>query len=187
MYRAITLLALESDIDINNEAEIIVLLNKTDIQLTQNTTGQKVIMNGEDVTDAIRSEEVTRHVSHIATYPRIRKEMVKRQRELAQHTGIVMDGRDIGTYVLPTAAYKFFITASVEERAKRRYEENVEKGFKPSFLALKEDIAQRDLRDRKRQIAPLIKADDAIEIDTTSLSIQQVVELILDAISKSAK
>ncbi len=185
MYRSLTLRALENHVNIDNEQALINLLNDTDIHLTQHTSGQKVMMNGEDVTDAIRSEDVTHNVSHIATYPSIRNEMVNRQRKLAQLKNVVMDGRDIGTYVLPMARHKFFLTASVEERAKRRYEENVKKGFKVSFADLKNDIAQRDLQDKQRDVAPLIKADDAIEIDTTSLTIDQVVERILDKISKA--
>jgi len=186
MYRSLTLRALKDHVNIDSEQALMNLLNDTDIHLTQHTSGQKVMMNGEDVTDAIRSEDVTHNVSHIATYPSIRNEMVNRQRKLAQLTNVVMDGRDIGTYVLPMARHKFFLTASVEERAKRRYEENVKKGFKVSFADLKNDIAQRDLQDKQRDVAPLIKADDAIEIDTTSLTIDQVVERILDKISKAS-
>jgi len=185
MYRALTLRALEDHINIDSEQALVNLLNDTDIHLTQHTSGQKVMMNGEDVTHAIRSENVTHNVSHIAKYPGIRKEMVKRQRKLARLTSVVMDGRDIGSHVLPMARHKFFLTASVEERAKRRYEENIKKGFKVGFADLKNDIAQRDLQDKQRDVAPLIKADDAIEIDTTSLTIEQVVERILDKISKA--
>lgn len=159
MYRALTLRALEDPVNIDSEQALVDLLNDTDIHLTQHTSGQKVMMNGEDVTHAIRSEDVTHNVSHIATYPSIRKEMVKRQRKLAQLISVVMDGRDIGTHVLPMARHKFFLTASVEERAKRRYEENIKKGFKVSFADLKNDIAQRDLQDKQREVAPLIKAD----------------------------
>lgn len=182
MYRALTWKALDESIQLDNEARIADLLSKTAIELVQSDGGQRVYLNGNDVTLEIRSQEVTNNVSYVAKHPIIRKDMVKRQQDLAEEQGVVMDGRDIGTHVLPNAEVKFFLIATVEERAKRRYEENVRKGIPSNLIELKKEIEQRDNIDSKRDTAPLIKAEDAIEIDTTSLSIHEVAKIILEKI-----
>ncbi|AUJ26391.1 (d)CMP kinase [Virgibacillus dokdonensis] len=179
MYRALTWKALKNSVNVNNEEALIELLESTDIMLKQNSRGQLVFVDEEDVTYDIRSNEVTNNVSYVAKHPKIREEMVRRQQMLAKHRGVVMDGRDIGTHVLPNADIKIFLIASVEERAKRRYEENIKKGIHADLNELKKEIEQRDEIDSKREASPLIKAKDAIEIDTTSLSIQEVAERIL--------
>lgn len=184
MYRALTLQALRHNIPLDNEAAILELLKKTVISLEQHNGNQLVFINGEDVTELIRKNEVSRAVSHVAKLPSIRDELVLRQRELAENVNVIMDGRDIGTNVLPDAEVKIFLIASVEERAKRRYEENVKKGIPTDLATLEKEIAERDQRDMEREHAPLKKADDAIAIDTTSLSIDEVVEAILDQINK---
>ncbi|MFD1038704.1 (d)CMP kinase [Virgibacillus byunsanensis] len=181
MYRAITFKALEQKVKLDDETTLIDLLVHTDIELKH---GQSVLLDEQDVTHEIRSEMVSNNVSHVAKHPEIRIEMVKRQQELAKKRGVVMDGRDIGTHVIPDAEVKVFLIATVEERAKRRYEENLKKGFSSNLEQLKKEIEQRDLIDTKREAAPLLKADDAIEIDTTSLSINDVASLILSEVEK---
>lgn len=178
MYRSLTLESLKKNVDMNDEQALTELLNQTQIELIQDNEGQHILVNNQDVTEEIRSERVTNQVSYIAKHPRVREEMVKRQQAFATKRGVVMDGRDIGTHVLPSAELKVFLIASVEERAKRRYEENMNKGFSTSLEVLKKEIEQRDLMDSNREVAPLIKAEDAIEIDTTSLSIDEVAQEI---------
>ncbi|MUV39762.1 (d)CMP kinase [Lentibacillus sp. JNUCC-1] len=179
MYRALTLSAIEQSMDVRNEQKLNELLLQTDIVLEQEEDGQHVFVNGKDVTFDIRTDQVSNQVSHVAAHPAVRHEMVRRQKEMATKRCVVMDGRDIGTHVIPDAEVKIFLVASVEERAKRRYEENVNKGIPADFDRLKQEIIDRDLIDSQREISPLIKADDAIEINTTSLSIQEVADRIL--------
>lgn len=179
MYRALTLKALKENIDVNNELQLLNTLQNTEIMLSQGNSSQLILLDNQDVTLDIRSDEITNHVSLVAQHRLIREEMVKRQRDLAKNNSVVMDGRDIGTHVIPDAEVKIFLIASVEERALRRHNENLQKGFKSNLNELKKEIKERDFRDMNRETAPLIKADDAIEIDTTSLTIQNVVDLII--------
>ncbi|TXL67869.1 (d)CMP kinase [Cerasibacillus terrae] len=180
MYRAITLKALAHSIPLDNEAQLTQLLEQTVIKLKQAKEGQQVFLDGEDVTLQIRSQQVTNHVSYIAKLPKIRQEMVNRQQSFAKQGGVVMDGRDIGTYVLPNAEVKIFLVASVDERAKRRFKENRRKGIPSDLEEIKNEIRKRDQIDSSRKVSPLVKAEDAIEIDTTNQSIKQVAELILE-------
>src|SRR5699024_10595057 len=184
MYRALTLKALATGIDAEDENSLNELLHHTDISLTQNETGtrQLVYMDGKDVTDEIRSQEVSNHVSHVAKHTLVRDEMVKRQKKLANNVNVVMDGRDIGTNVLPNAEIKIFLIASVNERAKRRCNENKSRGISLSLEQLKQEIKERDYRDINRSSSPLVQADDAIAIDTTNMSIDQVVSEILQKV-----
>ncbi|GGJ85783.1 cytidylate kinase [Lentibacillus kapialis] len=186
MYRALTYKALQEHIPFDDEKKLADLLAETSIELLQEKDQQHVLIDGNDVTHDIRSENVTNNVSYTAKHSSVRGEMVKRQQELAKRRGVVMDGRDIGTHVLPDAEVKIFLKASVKERAKRRYEENAEKGFSADFETLKQEIEERDRIDSKRDFAPLIKADDAIELDTTNLSIDEVAESILYEVEKIA-
>lgn len=183
MYRALTYVCLKQGIDVNDESSVAKVLNMIEIRFENRGDGQQVLLNGDNVTDAIRSPEVTNTVSIPAKHRLVREEMVKRQRVLGENGGVVMDGRDIGTHVLPYAEVKIFLLASVEERAQRRYLENTEKGFSSDLEKLKEEIALRDKLDSEREFAPLQKAEDAIELDTTSLSIEQVVEKIMDIVT----
>ena len=188
MYRAITYLALKKGVDLNDEAALTALLKESAIDLTVSPEGeQKVYIAGEDVTEAIRTDSVSNQVSIVAKYAGIREEMTKRQQQLAEKGGVVMDGRDIGTHVLPNAEVKIFLLASVEERAKRRFEENVKKGYNVNYETLAEEIRRRDKLDSEREISPLKKADDALEIDTTSLTIDEVAEKILQVVDKKAQ
>lgn len=180
MYRALTYKALREDISLNDETDLISLLNDTTIELFPGETGQKVVLDGIEVTNEIRTAEVTNQVSYASIHEQVRKEMVKRQQMFAKDGGVVMDGRDIGTHVLPNAEAKVFLLASVEERAQRRHAENIRKGFQSDLEQLKAEISARDKIDSEREVAPLKKADDAIVIDTTSLSISDVVKKIME-------
>jgi CMP/dCMP kinase len=179
MYRALTYKAIMNGMDLNNPAHLMSILNDTEITLLPGREGQIVLLDKQDVTAEIRTADVTNNVSFVAVHEAVRKEMVKRQQELASKGGVVMDGRDIGTHVLPNAEVKVFLLASVDERAQRRHAENLQKGYPSDLGKLKEEIAQRDKIDSERKVSPLKKAEDAVEIDTTSLSIQQVVDKIM--------
>ncbi len=179
MYRALTYKALKNGIDPNNEAALFDLLMSTDIKLQNSEKGQDVLIDGVIVSDEIRTPNVTQNVSAVSQHKLVREEMVRRQQLLSEQGGVVMDGRDIGTQVMPNAEVKIFMLASVDERAKRRHEENIAKGFDSDIEQLKQDIAARDKFDSEREVSPLKKAADAIELDTTSLSIDEVVDAIM--------
>jgi CMP/dCMP kinase len=179
MYRSLTYKALKLNIDLHDENGLKELLAQTKITLEPTDDGQIVYVDGEDVTDEIRQAAVTNSVSHVAVHSQVREEMVNRQQQLAKQGAVVMDGRDIGTHVIPDAEIKVFLLASVDERAQRRHEENISKGFPSDLEQLKVEIARRDKIDSEREVAPLKKADDATEIDTTSLSIPEVVDQIM--------
>jgi CMP/dCMP kinase len=179
MYRALTLKAISNQLNLEDEAALSSCLLSTKIELQPSENGQLVFLDGRDVTNEIRSSDVTNSVSIVSKHQEVREEMVRRQQAFAEGGGVVMDGRDIGTHVLPNAEVKVFLLASVEERALRRHTENLQKGFPSDFDKLKQEIARRDKIDSEREIAPLKKADDAIEIDTTSLTIPDVVEKIM--------
>ncbi|MED3751520.1 (d)CMP kinase [Geobacillus stearothermophilus] len=184
MYRALTYRALQCGVDVHDEQALLSLLRHTHIELQPSPQGQLVFVNGEDVTDIIRGEAVTNAVSFVAQHPLVREEMVARQRAMAKGSGVVMDGRDIGTNVLPNAEVKIFLKASVEERARRRHEENIARGFPSDFETLKEEIARRDRLDSERETVPLRKAPDAVEIDTTSLSVEEVAARIMEVVNE---
>ena len=183
MYRTITYAALEQKVDIENEEQLMEVVKNVNIEFQQGENTQLVFLNGQDVSEVIRTPEVTNRVSIVAKHRLVREEMVRRQQELAEKGGVVMDGRDIGTHVLPDAEVKIFMLASVEERAERRHLENMNKGFDSNLEQLKEEIAQRDKLDSEREVSPLKKADDALELDTTSLSIEEVVQKIMSIVS----
>ncbi|MGD6890403.1 (d)CMP kinase [Bacillus mobilis] len=183
MYRTITYAALEQKVDIENEEKLMDVVKNVNIEFQQGENTQLVFLNGQDVSEVIRTPEVTNRVSIVAKHRLVREEMVRRQQELAEKGGVVMDGRDIGTHVLPDAEVKIFMLASVEERAERRHLENINKGFDSNLEQLKKEIAQRDKLDSEREVSPLKKADDALELDTTSLSIEEVVQKIMSIVS----
>ncbi|MDM5192847.1 (d)CMP kinase [Bacillus hominis] len=183
MYRAITYAALEQKVDIENEEKLMEVVKNVNIEFQQGENTQLVFLNGQDVSEVIRTPNVTNRVSIVAKHRLVREEMVRRQQELAEKGGVVMDGRDIGTHVLPDAEVKIFMLASVEERAERRHLENMNKGFDSNLEQLKEEIARRDKLDSEREVSPLKKADDALELDTTSLSIEEVVQKIMGIVS----
>lgn len=183
MYRSVTLKALELGLDLNQTDELTKLASQTSIKLLP---GQKqtVLLDGRDVTEEIRTPEVTRHVSIVAKNPGVRGELVKRQREMARETGVVMDGRDIGTVVLPHANAKFFLTASAEERARRRAKELEDNGYTVDIQKLTKEIEERDYMDSHREVSPLIPAADAVIIDSSGMNIEEVVEAINTWIEK---
>lgn len=188
MYRAITHKALKGGIHISDGEKLKELLQETKIVLAPLENRQAVIMDGVDVSEEIRSTEVTGAVSTVAAHREVREIMVEKQRLLGESSGVVMDGRDIGTYVLPNAELKIFMTATAEERALRRHTENLKRGIHSSLEQLKQEINERDRADTERKISPLRQADDAILIDTTSMSIEEVVaEISRLAVERSLK
>ncbi len=185
MYRSVTWAALAKNITLDNVTAIIKLAQKITISFEPGADEQRVFVDGHEVTKAIRSNEVAENVSAVAAIPEVRSEMVKEQRKIATQGGIVMDGRDIGTTVLPNAPVKIFLVASAHERARRRFEENQAKGIATSTLEeLQRAIELRDQKDSTRKVSPLTKAKDAIEIDSTHLTINQVVSEISKIIEK---
>lgn len=180
MYRAVTLAALEQSLDLNNGEVLGELMKSLDIRLTPGENGQRVFIGDREVTDAIRSIEITNNVSFVARQKEVRAALVTAQRKLADQGGIVMDGRDIGTVVLPDAELKVFLTATVEERAARRHRENIARGIDSDITVLQEEIALRDKRDSEREVSPLRQADDALYLDTTEMTIDQVVVRLME-------
>ena len=180
MYRAVTLAALEQSLDLNNGEVLGELMKSLDIRLTPGENGQRVFIGDREVTDAIRSIEITNNVSFVARQKEVRAALVTAQRKLAEQGGIVMDGRDIGTVVLPDAELKVFLTATVEERAARRHRENIARGMDSDITVLQEEIALRDKRDSEREVSPLRQADDALYLDTTEMTIDQVVVRLME-------
>ena len=185
MYRVVTLAVLRNHISLEDYDAINELVQNIEIRFTMKDGKQSVFMNGEDVTDEIRSVEVTKNVSAVSALKEVRTKLVHLQQEIAENHSIIMDGRDIGTVVLPQAEIKIFLVASVEERAKRRFIENQEKGIEMSYEELVEDIRRRDHIDSTRKESPLKKADDAIEIDTTTMTIEDVVKAVTALIQKN--
>lgn len=184
MYRALTLKAMSSKLDLLNENAIIGLAQNTRIDLTyKQDDGLSVFLDGEDVTDKIRTPELTNNVKFISGVAGVREEMVKMQRAAARiGAGAVLEGRDIGTIVFPDADKKFYLDADINERTKRRYKELVKAGQAVSLSDVEEDVRIRDKNDIEREYGPLKKADDAIVVDTTGLTVDQVVEKILSYI-----
>ncbi|MGX6977730.1 (d)CMP kinase [Vagococcus elongatus] len=179
MYRVLTYAVLKAQLDPGDENKILSLLKKMTISFTsEDLSQQRVWMNGEDVTEEIRADVVTNNVSEVSAHKKIREEMVARQQAMGADGGVVMDGRDIGTAVMPKAELKIFLVASVEERARRRYEENISKGMTVDFETLKREIAERDYKDSHRKNSPLVQAADAVKIDTTGMTIEEVVSEI---------
>lgn len=173
MYRAITLAYLKSD-----NKDFSTLLEQIDIRLVADH-GQRVLLSGEDITERIRENDITENVSFVASQAAVRSYLVELQQQLTRDKGVVMDGRDIGTTVIPDAELKIFMIASVEERAQRRQLDNESRGIDSTVEQLKADIAHRDHLDMTREISPLTQAADAIEIDTTGRSIEEVTAIIL--------
>lgn len=176
MYRAITYKYLQ----LNKTENFSELVESTELSLTYDEEkGQRVILDNQDVTDYLRENDVTNHVSYVSSKESVRSFAVEKQQELAQQKAIVMDGRDIGTVVLPDADLKIYMIASVEERALRRQKDNELRDIQSTVEQLKKEIAERDHYDMNREISPLKKADDAITIDTTGMSIEEVTDKIL--------
>ena len=189
IYRAITWKVLKNNININNEEMISSMVSNTYITIERANKKSlndyyHIFVDGEDVTEEIRNPMIDQNVSQIARLPKIREQLIYLQRELAEKGNIVMEGRDIGSVILPKADIKLYFTASEEERIKRRYKELIDKGYSVDYEEVKKQIVQRDEIDSKRKYAPLIKAKDAILIDSTEKSIEEVKDEILKIIKK---
>ncbi|GAA0863117.1 (d)CMP kinase [Paraclostridium tenue] len=178
MYRAITYKVLQNNIDVNNEDQIIEIAKNSDIDFKDNN----IYLDGKILKEEIRTPEVSNNVSNIAQIKEVRYLMVDVQREIGNKSSVILDGRDIGSYVFPKADYKFFLVASPEERGERRYKELIKKGYDTTLEEVIKDVIRRDEIDSNREFAPLVKASDAIEIDTTGKSIDEVVESVISKI-----
>jgi len=178
MYRAVGLEAIRAGVELTDKSGLAELMKSIDINVVYKDGEQSITIRGEDVSGKIRTPEVSKAASLVAAVPEVRLKLVELQRQIAAKQSVVMDGRDIGTYVLPDAEVKIFLTATVAERARRRYEELLDKDMKVSLEEIAKDIEQRDYNDSTRAFAPLKKADDAVEIDTTTLTIDEVVEKV---------
>lgn len=178
MYRAVGLYNIRKNIDLNNEADVVNTLKDISIDIKYIDKEQKIFLNGEDVSNQIREEKVGTAASIVSTYKKVREVLVDLQRSLANVQNVIMDGRDIGTVVLPNASLKIFLTASSEERTKRRYLELKEKGKDVSIEDVAKELKERDERDTKRANSPLTKAEDAVLVDTTNMNIEQTIEYI---------
>lgn len=184
MYRAITWAALQAGVSLTDDVAVTKIAKQTVITFKPGTPTQQVLIDNQDITQAIRKPEITNNVSTVAAIGAVRTQMVAQQRIIAGRGGIVMDGRDIGTTVLPDAQVKIFLVASAHERAVRRYKENIKKGIKTPLAQLQTEIEVRDKKDSTRAVSPLKQAKDAILVDTTALSIEQVVQKISAIITK---
>ncbi len=185
LYRLLALAAQHHGVALDNEAALKVLAGHLDVQFQQNASGEPVIiLEGEDVTNVIRSEDMGRAASIVAALPAVRTALLQRQQAFRELPGLVADGRDMGTVVFPDAGLKIFLTASAEARAERRYKQLLEKGFSASLPALVDDIRARDNRDINRPVAPLKAADDAIVLDSTQLGIEAVMERVMREIGQ---
>ncbi|UFJ42806.1 (d)CMP kinase [Brevibacillus humidisoli] len=179
MYRALAWAVDHHGIPVEDEAAVATLLGESTIALKRTEQGQIVLWNDQDITTEIRTPRVSQYASIVASYPLVREQMLHLQRAMASDGNVVMDGRDIGTHVLPDADVKIFLTASIEERAGRRMAELQQKGISADLESLKQEIAERDKRDSERKAAPLRQAEDAHLIDTTGLGLSQVVDRVM--------
>lgn len=178
MYRCLTLKAMEEGIDWQDKDKLIEMAKNTKIELFSDEKSYRVIMDGRDVSKEIRKEEVSKNTKYVASILEIREILWEKQRQYREKFNIVMEGRDIGSKVFPDAQVKIYLDASVDERAKRRYLQLKENGIEEDIEKIKEDVIKRDEVDKNRKIAPLVRQPDAIYIDTTNLSIPQVVDKI---------
>lgn len=179
MYRALTLKVLSNNIDPKSDEDVVAIADKTKIDYFEN----HIFLDGLCVDDKIRNELIDKNVSYVCQYRDVRKRLVSLQKEIASKSSVIMDGRDIGTVVLKDANYKFFLTASADVRAKRRYKEYIEKGLEVNFEDIKNDLIRRDDYDSHREVDPLVKASDAIEVNTDDKNIEETVELMLSYIN----
>ncbi|MCR4610908.1 MAG: (d)CMP kinase [Lachnospiraceae bacterium] len=183
MYRSLALYFIRQGIDKDDESNISAACKDCDVTIDYVDGQQQVILNGENVTGLIRTEEVGNMASASSVYKDVRAKLLELQRRLAKSNDVIMDGRDIGTCILPDAQVKVFLTASVDTRADRRYKELIEKNQKPDLEKIKKDIEERDYRDSHRENAPLKQADDAVLVDSSDMSIEEVTNKIIDIIN----
>ena len=188
IYRTVGLYVARQGGDCSREEDVLPCLKTIDIAMEYGEDGlQHMILNGEDVTADIRKNEVSRYASQVSPIPGVRAFLLDMQRAMARENSVIMDGRDIGTVVLPDADLKIFLTASVEERARRRHKELLEKGQEIPFETVKEEIAQRDYADTHRATAPLKQAEDAVVADTSSLNLEESLELLQTIVKERLK
>ena len=180
MYRSIALYLLENEVDYNDEEQLLAALDQINIEIKYVDGAQRMILNGRDVSDMIRREEVGNAASATSALKPVRAKLLNLQRDIAAANDVIMDGRDIGTNILPDAELKIYLTASVEVRAERRYKELVEKGETPDLEEVKKGIEQRDYQDMNRDIAPLRQAEDAVLVDSSYMTIDEVVAKITE-------
>lgn len=182
MYRAIGLKAVRLGIDTNDQAGVLTFLDSTDIKIEYNNGVQVIYLDGEDVSDAIREHHISKAASNVSKIPAVRLKLVAMQRDIAAKNNVILDGRDITSYVLKDANYKFYLTATPEERAKRRYNELIQKGQLVEYDNILADINDRDYNDTHRDFAPLTRTEDSVYIDSTNLTIEQAIDKILSYI-----
>ncbi|BDR58661.1 (d)CMP kinase [Xylocopilactobacillus apicola] len=182
MYRALTYYCLEKKINLNDEESVMKLLNQMNYEVKVVEEKLHYFVDQQDVSEQIRKPDVAKNVSKVASYPKIRKYLTELQQEIARKNNVVMDGRDIGTVVLPQANFKFFLTATPEVRANRRFKENQNKGISSDLSEIIQAIKKRDEIDSHRKIAPLIPANDAILVDSSNMTIEQVVTNLINRI-----
>ena len=180
MYRAITYKCIKEDIDVNDIQRVVDLCSRTDVDFVDNY----IYLDGQRLNEEIRTLQVSSRVSDVAKIPQVREFLLEKQREIGTRSDVILDGRDVGTHIFPDAKYKFFLNASAQERGRRRYQELIDKGQSVALEEIIEDIKKRDYIDSTREVAPLVKADDAIEVDTTSMTIDQVVTYISDMVRR---
>jgi len=182
MYRAMALCALSEGVSLTDAEKVDELLNRTDIRVVYESDGQHVLVNGQDVTGRLREEEIGKGASLISKLRCVRDKLAGMQRDIAHETHAVLDGREIGTFVIPETPYKFYVTATAEERAMRRVRQLQEKGEQPDYELILKDIEARDYQDSHRDYAPLKQAEDAVRIDTTHMTIDEAVDAVLTAL-----
>jgi cytidylate kinase len=187
MYRAVTWKALEEKTDLDDIDAVVALARKTDIELKNSGGSLSVFVDGRDVSAAIRKESISRHTNEIASLGGVRNILRQKQQEMGARGGVVMEGRDIGTCVFPDAKYKFYLDASIDERARRRYNQLLKKGEKVNLAKIKSAIAERDYKDKNRGINPLKRAEDAEVIDSTHLGLKEVAKVIFDYVRNKKK
>lgn len=184
MYRAVALKMLDSNVDVNDAKNVILMLDRISIKLEHVDGTQHIFLDGEDVSTRIREHIVSKAASDVSKIPEVRLKLVEMQRKIADEKDVIMDGRDIGSYVLPNAKFKFYLTASAEIRAQRRFKELTEKGQIVEYNKIYQDIIDRDYNDMNRSFAPLVKTDDAILVDSSEMTIEEVAGYILTSVKK---
>ncbi len=187
MYRTVALHCSQKDIPLEEEAAVVASLDSLDMRIEPHAEGQRIFLNGEDVTAKIRTAEIGKGASTVGAYQKVRERMVELQQAMAREHSVIMDGRDIGTVVLPEAEVKIYLDAGVEERAKRRMGELEAQGKSVDFVEIRKMIMERDRNDMNREHSPLRKAEDAIGLDSTGMSVEQVTRAILDIVAERNK
>ena len=184
MYRAVGLFALRNNIRIDNQTDIIPYLDKIDITISYKDDEQQIFLNKENVSSEIRHPEVSKAASDVGTIKAVREKLVCIQRKLAENNNVIMDGRDVGTHILPDAEIKIFLTASAEKRAERRYKELIEKSVSCTFNEVLDDMIKRDKNDTEREFSPLMKASDAVLFDSSDFTLEETVGKITELIKE---